>query len=148
MPNQRETPSCNSQLDKFSEALATARKMQQDWLTYGLDFVHIYVEDVDGDWLETWNHDEILGNPLLDAIKEFLVSDDAVAVQVRQQLREGDLFDFAVNLAECWRISPRSDRLFAIKSLLADSDVDELDLLNLANNLLEKFSQFSNRDRS
>jgi hypothetical protein len=139
MPNQREITSCDGQSDKFTEALATARKMQQDWLIYGLDFVHIYVEDVDGDWLETWVNDEILGNPLLDSIKEFLVSDDAVAVQVRQQLGERSLFDFAVNLVECWQIPQESERLFAVRNLLADHDIENENLLELANNLLEKF---------
>ncbi|MCC5636188.1 hypothetical protein LC593_10025 [Nostoc sp. CHAB 5844] len=139
MPNQRETASYEGQLDKFAQALATARKMQQDWLTYGLDFVHIYIEDVDGDWLETWGHDEILGNPLLDAIKEFLVSDDVLAVQVRQQLGKKSLFDFAVNLAECERIIEQSDRLSAIKNLLADDDGDNVEVGNLANQLVEKF---------
>jgi len=139
MPNQSETASYDGQLDKFSQALATARRMQQDWLTYGLDFVHIYVEDVDGDWLETWGHDEILGNSLLDAIKEFLVSDDILAVQIRQQLGEKSLFDFAVNLAKCARISQESDRLFAIRNLLADDDADNIEVGNLAANLGEKF---------
>lgn len=139
MPNKSETASYGEQLDKFTQVLATARQMQQDWLTYGLDFVHIYVEDVDGDWLETWGHDEILGNPLLDAIKEFLVSDDAIAIQVRQQLGERSLFDFAVNLAECGRIAEESERLSAVRNLLADDDVDERKLLDLANALSNKF---------
>ncbi|MBE9004307.1 hypothetical protein IQ259_04500 [Fortiea sp. LEGE XX443] len=138
MPNQSETASYEGQLDKFAETLATARKMQQDWLTYGLDFVHIYVEDVDGDWLETWRHDEILNNSLLDKIKEFLVSNDAVAVQVRQQLNERSLFDFAVNLAESWRIPEDRERLSAVKNLLAGDDADDRKLFDLANNLLEK----------
>lgn len=141
MPNQRETASYEGQLDKLAQALATARKMQQDWLTYGLDFVHIYVEDVDGDWLETWGHDEILGNHLLDAIKEFLVSNDILAVQVRQQLKEKSLFDFAVNLAECERIIAASDRLSAVRNLLAD-DEDNAEVENLANQLLDKFFQW------
>jgi len=139
MPNQSETASYDGQLDKFTQALATARKMQQDWLTYGLDFVHIYVEDVDGDWLETWRHDEILGNLLLDAIKEFLVSGDAVAVQVRQQLKERSLFDFAVNLAECERITDKSQRLSAVINLLASDDAEQSNLFDLANALADKF---------
>ncbi|MBD2440009.1 hypothetical protein [Nostoc sp. FACHB-110] len=139
MPNQTETASYDGQLDKFSQALATARQMQQDWLTYGLNFVHIYVEDVDGDWLETWNHDEILGNNLLDAIKEFLVSDDVVAVQVRQQIGERSLFDFAVNLSQCQQISEASERLLAIRNLLAMDDNENRKLDDLANVLADKF---------
>jgi len=145
MANKRETH-CNNQVDTFAEALATARQMQQNWLTYGVDFVNFYVEDVDGDWLETWGHDEILGNSQLDAIKEFLVSHDSVAVKVRQHLGERSLFDFAVNLEELWRISETHDRLSAVINLLAgeensiDTD-DDIRLLDLANTLVVKLAE-------
>ncbi|MEH1783750.1 hypothetical protein [Nostoc sp.] len=139
MANKRETH-CNNQVDTFAEALATARQMQQNWLTYGVDFVNIYVEDVDGDWLETWGHDEILGNFQLDTIKEFLVSNDSVAVKVRQHLGERSLFDFAVNLDESWRISETHDRLSAVRNLLAGEvnsiNTDDIRLVDLANSLL------------
>ncbi|MEH2149445.1 hypothetical protein [Nostoc sp.] len=141
MANKRETH-CNNQVDTFAEALATARQMQQNWLTYGVDFVNIYVEDVEGDWLETWGHDEILGNFQLDTIKEFLVSNDSVAVRVREHLGERSLFDFAVNLDEVWRISETNDKLSAVKNLLACSenidDGDSIRLVDLANSLLVK----------
>ncbi len=130
MANKRETH-CNNQVDTFAEALATARQMQQNWLTYGVDFVNFYVEDVDGDWLETWANDEISGNYRLDAIKEFLVSNDSVAVKVRQHLGERSLFDFAVNLEESWRISESNDRLSAVRNLLAgEGNSIETDLAN------------------
>ncbi|MBD2449472.1 hypothetical protein H6G76_20355 [Nostoc sp. FACHB-152] len=139
MPNQSEIVSYgDGQLDKFAQALATARKMQQDWLTYGLNFVQIYVEDVDGDWLETWGNDEIVGNPLLDKIKEFLVSDDSLAVKVRHQLKKRSLFDFAVNLAECGQINEETDRLSAVRNLLVDDDDDAQPSLDLANELSAK----------
>ncbi|WP_193194779.1 hypothetical protein [Nostoc sp. MG11] len=142
MGNQRETHSYENRIDKFAEALETARQMQQNWLTYGLDFVNFYVEDVDGDWLETWGHDEILGNSQLDAIKEFLVSDDHVAVKIREHLGERSLFDLAVNLEECCRIAEVNDRLSAVKNLLAGQgnsfDRDHIDLLDLADSLLAK----------
>jgi hypothetical protein len=141
MPNQIETASYDGQLDKLAEALAAARRMQQDWLTYGLNFVHIYVEDVDGDWLDAWNHDERSGRSLLDAIKEFLVTDDVVAVQVRQQLGERSLYDFAVNLAECGRITDENDRLSTIKNLLASHNANEKKILNLAHALSNRFFQ-------
>lgn len=137
MPNKRETH-CNNQVDTFAEALATARQMQQNWLTYGVDFVNIYVEDVDGDWLETWGHDEILGNFQLNTIKEFLVSNDSVAVKVRQHLGERSLFDFAVNLEESWRISENHDRLSAVRHLLV-SEENSVDT-DLANSLLVKLA--------
>ncbi|MEH1843249.1 MAG: hypothetical protein V7L20_32065 [Nostoc sp.] len=144
MVNKRETH-CNNQVDTFAEALATARQMQQNWLTYGIDFVNIYVEDVEGNWLETWGHDEILGNFQLDTIKEFLVSNDSVAVRVRQHLGERSLFDFAVKLDESWRISELDDRLSAVKNLLAGEgnsvNTDDIRLLDLANTLVGKLAE-------
>jgi hypothetical protein len=144
MANKRETH-CNNQVDTFAEALATARQMQQNWLTYGVDFVNIYVEDVDGDWLETWGNDEILSNFQLDTIKEFLVSNDSVAVTVRQHLKERSLFDFAVNLDESWRIYEANDRLSAVRQLLACGDNiddgDRIKLVDLANSLLVKLAE-------
>jgi len=145
MANQQETRSYDNQIDTFAEALETARQMQQNWLTYGLDFVNFYVEDVDGDWLETWGHDEILGNSQLDTIKEFLVSDDDVAVNTREYLGERSLFDFAVSLEESWRISETNDRLSAVRNLLAcernSVNTDDLRLLDLANSLLVKLAE-------
>lgn len=142
MVNKRETHSCDNQVDTFAEALATARQMQQNWLTYGVDFVNFYVDDVDGDWLETWGNDEIVGNSPLDAIKEFLVSKDSVAIKVRQHLGERSLFDFAVNLEEYWRISETNNRLSAVINLLTSEenniDTDDVKLLDLANSLLVK----------
>ncbi|MDZ8134639.1 MAG: hypothetical protein RM049_04960 [Nostoc sp. DedQUE04] len=144
MPNKRETH-CNNQVDTFAEALATARQMQQNWLTYGVDFVNIYVEDVEGDWLETWGHDEILGNFQLDTIKEFLVSNDSVAVKVREHLGERSLFDFAVNLDESWRNSQTNDRQSAVIHLLAGEgnsvDTNDIRLLDLANTLVGKLTE-------
>ncbi|MEH2264413.1 hypothetical protein [Nostoc sp.] len=144
MANKRETH-CNNQVDTFAEALATARQMQQNWLTYGVDFVNFYVEDVDGDWLETWGHDEILCNSQLDAIKEFLVSHDNVAVKVREHLGERSLFDFAVNLDESWKISENNDRLSAVKNLLAgegnSTNTDDIRFLDLVNSLMVKLAE-------
>jgi len=138
MRKQQETKS-NSQVDQFAEALAAARKMQQDWLTYGIDFVHIYVEDVDGDWLEKWGNDDIVGNCQLDHIKEFLVSNDEVAVRVRQLLGTSSLFDFALNLEELWRIPEAHHRLSAVRDLLVNEG-NNLDM-GLADSLVVKLDE-------
>jgi hypothetical protein len=142
MSNQRQSNG-NQQADRFSEALATARNMQQDWLNYGVDFVHLYVNDVHGDWLERWEEESVL-----DLLKEFLVSNDDVAVKVRQILGERSLFDIAVNLEECLSLSEETDRLYAIKNVLANREknynisceIDDIELLNLANSLLQKLA--------
>lgn len=55
-----KTPSSQNKLDDFLEALEEARKMQNDWIQHGIDFVHLYIEDVDGDWLEKWGEDDDL----------------------------------------------------------------------------------------
>lgn len=139
MVNQQQTNS-NAQLENLTEALAVARNMQQDWLNYGLNFVHIYVEDVESDWLENWGDDQI-SSPLFDAIKEFLVSDDDVAIKIRKYLGDISLFDLAVDLEECLRISRDNDQISAVKDVLAgDFDIDDLELLYLADNFVNKMS--------
>jgi hypothetical protein len=141
MANQKETNSYNNQLDQFTQALTTARKMQQDWLKYGLNFIHIYVDDVDGDWLETWGSDDVYHNSALDHIKEFLVSDDVVAMRIRQHLGERSLFEIAVNLEECWQINETEQKLLALQHLLSDVTTDEMEISNLANSLLRKLTE-------
>ncbi|MBD2360693.1 hypothetical protein H6G36_05745 [Anabaena minutissima FACHB-250] len=141
MANQKETSSYNNQMETFTEALATARQMQQDWLSYGLNFIHLYVDDVDGDWLETWENDEIFANPVLDHIKEFLVSDDIVALRLRHYLGDRSLFDLAVNLEEMWRITPSTDRLATVKNILAIGETDDEDISDLADSLLKKLTE-------
>ena len=46
-------------MGKFRQkrGLEGARQIQQDWLKHGLNFVDIYIDDVDGDWLETWGEE-------------------------------------------------------------------------------------------
>ncbi|MBS3026158.1 MAG: hypothetical protein HCA25_03420 [Dolichospermum sp. DET50] len=139
MVNQQQTNN-SAQLEDLTEALAAARNMQQDWLNYGLNFVHIYVEDVESDWLESWGDDEI-SNPLFDAIKDFLVSDDDVAIKIRKYIGDTSLFDLAVDLEECLRISRENDKTSAVKEVLAndiDFDIDDLELWNLANNFVDR----------
>jgi hypothetical protein len=45
-------------LENFNQALLKARQMQDNWLQYGVNFVDLYIEDVESDWLETWGDDE------------------------------------------------------------------------------------------
>lgn len=47
----------SSPLERAKLALRAARQYQEDWLEHGVDRVHLYFEDVEGDWLE--NFDEI-----------------------------------------------------------------------------------------
>lgn len=148
MLNQKEMNSI-TQVDEFAEILAAARRMQQDWLEYGINYVHLYVEDADGDWLETWGNDEILGNGLLDVIKEFLVSNDDVAVKIRYRLGDHPLFDLAINLEECLRICGEDAQQSAIRDILARYlHIYDLELVDLANSLVEKLSLYSSYQQS
>ncbi|MEI6445141.1 MAG: hypothetical protein WCO29_18940 [Nostocales cyanobacterium ELA583] len=137
MVNQQQTNN-SAQLEDLTAALAAARNMQQDWLNYGLNFVHIYVEDVESDWLESWGDDEI-SNPLFDAIKDFLVSDDDVAIKIRKYVGDTSLFDLAVDLEECLRISRENGKTSAVKDVLASEiDINDLELWDLANNFVDR----------
>jgi len=48
-------------MGKFREktGLEGARQIQQDWLGHGLNFVDLYIDDVEGDWLETWGEETV-----------------------------------------------------------------------------------------
>jgi hypothetical protein len=51
--------------EKVSNALETLkanRRFSQDKVTYGLDRVDRYVEDVEGDWLENWSEEDEEGS--------------------------------------------------------------------------------------
>lgn len=55
---QSITFSDKERLEKVWESLQAAQKLQNDRLTFGIDHVNLYVEDVDGDWLERWGEEE------------------------------------------------------------------------------------------
>jgi dsRNA-specific ribonuclease len=69
------TSAVQENLLKVFEKLEAARKMQDGWMNRGLDFVDLYVDDADGDWLEKWGQDE---NLEFDTISSL----DVEAVQV------------------------------------------------------------------
>ncbi|MEG4231221.1 ribonuclease III domain-containing protein [Microcoleus sp. Pol11C3] len=48
------THTVENNLHKVWEELEAARKMQDEWMNHGVDFVDLYVEDAGGDWLEKW----------------------------------------------------------------------------------------------
>ncbi|MEG4088045.1 NACHT C-terminal helical domain 2-containing protein [Microcoleus sp. Pol12B4] len=48
------THTVENNLQKVWEELEAARKMQDEWMNYGVDFVDLYVEDAGGEWLEKW----------------------------------------------------------------------------------------------
>ncbi|WP_449416129.1 DUF1822 family protein [Phormidium nigroviride] len=57
MVTERKTYN-QDRLSKVLQAVEKAQKLQDDRIKFGLDHVNLYVEDVEGDWLETWDDDE------------------------------------------------------------------------------------------
>ncbi|WP_373530871.1 helix-turn-helix domain-containing protein [Nostoc sp.] len=91
-------------------------------------------------------------NRLRTALVKLLESDDAVAVKVRARLGSRTIQEIAVELEKCLSLS-EEDRIFAVKNVLAanvacaesnrgsSDEVDEIELLNLAEELLEKLAE-------
>lgn len=68
------TNTVETNLQKVFEELAAAKKMQDDWMNHGVDFVDLYVEDAGGDWLEKWGKceeelEQIIKNVDVEAVK-------------------------------------------------------------------------------
>lgn len=135
-------------LANFFQAVEEAQKFQDDLLSYGLEAVHLYVEDVEGDWWEKWGEDDhnfghisstagLLSNLAVD-LTTFLKSDDAVAVRVRQQLGNQSISNVAMELEDCLSISNQDEQLSAVRNVLfAQGNAAVFDQ-NLATDLLER----------
>ncbi|MDY7007313.1 MAG: hypothetical protein SWX82_26135 [Cyanobacteriota bacterium] len=146
--NKKNPP--EEKLTEFTKLLESARKLQDNILNSGLDAADLYVEDIDGDWLENWDN-----NTYVDSIIFLLESDDLVAVKVRERLKEKSTSEIASELEKMWQISDEHDRRFAVKNLLAGSvnvgsnnrdisnknEDDRIELLELAEKLLEKLDK-------
>ena len=155
----QQQPTDRAKIGKFLEAVEEAQRFQDDLLKYGLEAVHLYVEDIEGDWLEEWQKDDLtsvksIHNPLgklVINLTMFLKSDDSVAVRVRQRLGDDSLLDVATELEKCLNISDKNEQLSAIKEVLAgsvttkvmigDLAASERELLGLAKDLLDKLVQ-------
>lgn len=143
-------------LDSFLQAVETAQQLQDDIINYGLEAAHLYWDDVDGDWLETWGDDEDEQHSFVERVTNFLQSDDLVAVRVRKLLKDKTLQEIAVELEKCLSLSEEEDRLVAVKNLLVSSvavedsnrgtsnkinELDEIELLDLSEELLRKLTE-------
>jgi hypothetical protein len=140
-------------LERFLKAVEKAQKLQNDFLKYGLNCVKLYVEDVDGDWLEKWGEDEAtidretpanqslaftmtrVGVPVIDFISAFLASNypaavwaresnHSLAVRVQQQIETEGLYRIITRLEQCLSISDKYDRFRAATNILAGGAVD------------------------
>ncbi|MBN4006046.1 helix-turn-helix domain-containing protein [Nostoc sp. LPT] len=93
---------------------------------------------------------------LKTALVKLLESDDSVAVKVRERLGSRTIGEIAVELEKCLSLSEK-DKIFAVKNVLAanvacresnrgsSDEVDEIELLDLAEELLEKLKEFFER---
>jgi transcriptional regulator with XRE-family HTH domain len=91
-------------------------------------------------------------NGLRTALVKLLESDDLVAVKVRERLSTKTIPEIAIELEKCLTLSEEEDRISAVKNVLAGSvavaesnrgssnKIDEIELLDLAEELLEKLA--------
>jgi hypothetical protein len=139
-------------LEQFLQHLESARQLEDDIMKYGLEAADLYFEDIDGDWLETWGDDD--DEPgYIEKLTTFLESDDVVAVKVRERLQDKSLDEIIGGLEYCLSQLTQKDRIFAAKDFLVgnvvvngscrasgNSDFDEVELLELAEDLMEKLT--------
>jgi len=99
------TSTVESNLQKVLEELEAARKMQDDWMDCGVDFVDLYVEDAGGDWLEKWDECE----KELKQIKIKKVDVEAVKAAIDlQDFGQTELLEIA--LTSRWQLGNKCDR--------------------------------------
>ncbi|MTJ07861.1 hypothetical protein [Anabaena sp. UHCC 0204] len=152
MVNQQITDR-QQRLESFLESVKAAQQLQDDIMKYGLDAAYLYCDDVEGDWLDTWGDDN--DEPTyIEKMTTFLESDDAIAVKVREKLQNKSVSEIIEGLEYCLSQLTENKRIFAAKDLFvggvafAGSDrsstndmIDETELLDLAEDLLEKLTE-------
>ncbi|MBD2440060.1 helix-turn-helix domain-containing protein [Nostoc sp. FACHB-110] len=94
-------------------------------------------------------------NGLRTALVKLLESDDLIAVKVRERLSTKTIQEIADELEKCLSLPEEEDRIFAVKDVLAATlvvrdnnrgisnevyEIDEIELLDLAEELLEKLA--------
>jgi hypothetical protein len=140
-------------LEQFLQHLEAARQLEDDIRKYGLEAADLYFEDIDSDSLETWGDDD--DEPgYIEKLTTFLESNDVVAVKVRERLQDKSLDEIIAGLEYCLSQLTEKDRIFAAKDFLigdvlvsgscrasGSSDIDEVKLLELAENLMDKLRE-------
>ncbi len=123
-------------LEKFVQAVDAAQQLQDNILRYGINAAYLYYEDVDGDWLSKWGDSD---TPL-ELITSFLLSNDLIALNLRDMLHDKSIPEISNYLDNCMNISTEENRVFAVKDLLISSinNKSGIDLLNLAQQLVDK----------
>ncbi|MEM7556897.1 MAG: hypothetical protein AAF378_22945 [Cyanobacteria bacterium P01_A01_bin.84] len=147
---QKKTVSSQEKFNSFIKHLEEARKLQNDIIKYSFDTANLYVEDLDGDWLERWDEEE---QNFVESVTTFLESNDSVALKVRKQLKDKSLLEIATELENSLSFTQTEDRIFAVKNILVDTvgtsqvsceindDYNTVDLLDLAEELVRKLAE-------
>lgn len=147
--------------EQFYQTLSELRQLQRDILTHGIDAANLYLQDLDGDWLENWGEDEDITETLIS----FLESNDHVAVKVRQRLGEKSITAIAEELEKCRSLAQTDEQIVAVKKVLTEgvnevnfqcdltgrlsepsSSYDDVELLDLAETLLEKLEEIFQKE--
>lgn len=81
-------------LQKVLEKLESVRKMQDDWMKNGLNFVDLYVDNAGGDWLEKWGKAE--EDLEFDKIRSVSVESVKVAIDF-PDFQKTQLLEIALN---------------------------------------------------
>jgi hypothetical protein len=153
MINQEITKESQKRLEQFLQHLESARQLEDDIMKYGLEAADLYFEDIDGDWLETWGDDD--DEPgYIEKLTTFLESNDVVAVKVKERLQDKSIDEIIGGLEYCLSQLTEKDRIFAAKDFLfgdvvvngscrsySNIDIDEVKLLELAEDLMEKLTE-------
>jgi tetratricopeptide (TPR) repeat protein len=63
-----------AKLNAALEALEAARELQRMRRSHGVNRIELLVDDVDGDWLEQWGDDEVLGSEEFQEKLDFFVA--------------------------------------------------------------------------
>lgn len=88
------TTTVEKNLQKVLEKLESARKMQDDWMKNGLNFVDLYVDNAGGDWLSKWGEPE--SDLDVDKIRGVSVESVKVAIEF-PDFQNTQLLEIALN---------------------------------------------------
>ncbi len=164
-----ETSDRQQRLEKFLHAVQAAQKLQDDIIKHGLDAAYLYYEDVDGNWLESWDRDQ--EETTMESILRFLESDDLIAIKVRNKIESINLEDInksillseiAVEFEKSLAAKTEAEKIFAVKDMLIalfsnqenNQDIsiennhlqnNRIDLFDLAKELIEKLEEIVNQ---
>ncbi len=88
------TTTVEKNLQKVLEKLESARKMQDDWMENGINFVDLYVDNAGSDWLEQWGKAE--ADLEVDKVRDVSVESVKIAIDF-PDFQKTHLLEIALN---------------------------------------------------